>query len=79
MQVAATKGAGAKAAVTRASKDAAADLARGLQRLEGERNYLGKLVSEGILSARDVATLKKIQRRLADRGKSRPDRALRDS
>jgi hypothetical protein len=71
--MAATKGAGGKAAVTRAAKDAAARIAESLRRLEGEKRYIDALVGEGILSARDVSTLKKVQRRLAERGQ--PGRA----
>ena len=68
--MAATKGAGAKAGLTKAAKDAAESLEAALERLEGRRRtYLEKLVSEGVLSGRDVSTLKKIQRRLADRGR----------
>jgi hypothetical protein len=67
--MAATRGAGKKAAVTRAAKDAADHLARGMQRLEGDKKYLDKLVREGVVSPRDVSTLRKVQRRLAERGK----------
>ena len=67
--MAATTGAGAKAALTKAAKAAAADFACGLQRLEGEKGYLNRLVSEGILSTRELGTLKKVQQKLAERGK----------
>jgi hypothetical protein len=68
--MAATQGAGVKAAVTRAAKEAAARIAEGVSGLEGEKRYIDTLVREEILSARDVSTLKKVQRRLAERGKT---------
>lgn len=78
--MAATKGAGAKAGVTSAARDAAQELGDGLQRLETEsralrKRYVDVLVSEGVLTSRDVSTLKKIERRLRERGKNHRYRA----
>jgi hypothetical protein len=80
--MAATKGAGAKAGVTSAARDAAQELGSGLQRLEIEstalkKRYVDLLVGEGVLSPRDVSTLKKIHHRLYERGKNHRYRSSR--